>query len=373
MIPFAKPTISEAAIKKSARILRSGNVSNGRYCRELEDKVKEISGAEHAVAVNSCTTGLWLVQKEMGFFKKKHGLWEKRIAVPAFTWKSTYWNIRNPIWMDCSQETWNVENVLPNFDGAVITQVFGNKWMGHYAINGKMPIIADSAHALGLPYNPAFIAEVYSLAPSKTFTGCEGGVIVTNDVILADNFREEVKWAGRLEEVNALVAFEKLKNWKKLLAEKRKIAHYYLMELGRHFKWQDCNAKFGYVGGNQWISDEESCQSTHNEVGFRFGLKFGEFLQEKLKGKVETRERYKPDRRVNSKKCPNAWNVYLDELNIPSWVGVDYRKVTKLVLQAYKEFEENDSQTMTIERKITIPLPKAAGLPDSKTYSSWSK
>lgn len=332
MIPFAKPKFADDS--KIRQILRSGQVTNGNYCRLLEEKIKEVSGAEYAVVTNSCTTGLWLAQRALGFFKKKNGLWEKRIAVPAFTWTSTHWNIRNPVFVDCNPSSWNVNRIPNGVDGAVVTHVFGNKC----EVEANVPVMADAAHALGLHFNPDYVAEVYSLAPSKTFSGMEGGVVVTNSKALAHELNEDVKWAGRLGEVNAVVALSSLEDWKKKLTVKKEIAHYCMDDLP--FQFQDCNRRVYepdtvMLNGKVAITKRtEVCESTHNEVGVLFPSKaMRDYVQRNIKG-VETRIRYRPDERCSAKTAPNAWSIYDRILNVPSWIGVERKAVVEAVKEA---------------------------------------
>lgn len=339
MIPFAKPRFHGKDV--ISKILASGQVTNGRYCRELEERMKEISGADYAIATNSCTTGLWLAQRALGFFKKKHGMWEKKIAVPAFTWTSTHWNIRRPVFIDCDIKTLNAALeplCFKKLDGVVVTSVFGRSYSaGLVGREKKCPVICDSAHSIGLEMHEGADAEVYSLAPSKTFSGTEGGVMVTNDKKLAGELREEVKWAGRLEEVNAVMALYSLQRVKVLLRKKKELAHYYVDKLP--FKFQDCGHKIEFGG----LAMKGHCTSTHNEVCVIFPNRaMRDYVQRNLKD-VETRIRYKPDERCSAKQAPNAWSIYNRSLNIPSWIGVDKVAVVEAIkkaahLEAFVEF-----------------------------------
>ena len=57
-IPFARTEISPEALHAAARVLASGWITTGPEVVEFEREFAELVGAEHAVAVASCTAGL---------------------------------------------------------------------------------------------------------------------------------------------------------------------------------------------------------------------------------------------------------------------------------------------------------------------------
>ena len=59
-IPVARPSIGTDEEKAVVAVLRSGWVSQGPQVAEFEKRFAEYVGADHAVAVSSCTTALHL-------------------------------------------------------------------------------------------------------------------------------------------------------------------------------------------------------------------------------------------------------------------------------------------------------------------------
>src|SRR5207245_2651498 len=57
-IPFAKPEISAEAQAASARVLASGWITTGPEVVEFERDFAALVGAEHAIAVSSCTAAI---------------------------------------------------------------------------------------------------------------------------------------------------------------------------------------------------------------------------------------------------------------------------------------------------------------------------
>ena len=65
-IPVAKPAFDEAEERAIAEVLRSGWVTQGPRVAEFEARFAEAVGAAEAVAVSSCTTGLFLCLHALG-------------------------------------------------------------------------------------------------------------------------------------------------------------------------------------------------------------------------------------------------------------------------------------------------------------------
>lgn len=82
-IPIARTSLLENEIQSVLEPLRNGWLVQGPKVREFEEKWSAFTGAEHSIAVTSCTTALHLSLVALGF-----GSGDEAI-VPAFTWIST--------------------------------------------------------------------------------------------------------------------------------------------------------------------------------------------------------------------------------------------------------------------------------------------
>src|SRR5208282_6582306 len=65
-IPFNRPEIDDAEIGEVVRTLRSGWLTTGVRTAQFEKEFKAYVGAKHALAVNSCTSGLHLALAALG-------------------------------------------------------------------------------------------------------------------------------------------------------------------------------------------------------------------------------------------------------------------------------------------------------------------
>lgn len=307
-IPFSKINIPKKVVRECKKILKSGNLTNNRYVEQFEKEVAEISGTKYAVATNSCTTGLMLVCREV--FK---GL--KKIGLPDYTWPSTKSAIIDngfkPVWLDVDTNTWCIENCnLKPANGYLVVDTFGNQCN----IDTDKPVIADCAHSFGVPFHRGYIAGVYSFALAKTFTGGEGGAIVTNDKELYDKLKNTVRWAGRMQEVNACIGLYYIRQYRKIIEEKEKIVEYYQQHLPFTF--------------------QEFTNSNYNIVNVVCkNKKERDFIFNKIKDKLGTKIRYTLD---SGKSLPVSQSLFEKSFFIPIWKGINYKKVVKIILEALK-------------------------------------
>jgi len=79
-VPLCKPDVGEAELQAIAGVFKSGALSHGPAVTEFETKFAGRIGARHGIAMNSCTSGLFLLS---WYIRKSCG--EGEIIVPSFT------------------------------------------------------------------------------------------------------------------------------------------------------------------------------------------------------------------------------------------------------------------------------------------------
>lgn len=303
-IPFAKISIPPNTAILCAEIIESGNISNLDHTNKFEEKVAKISGTDYAVCTNSGTTALNILSR--------HVLTGK-VGVQDYTWISTKKAVTQngfaPVYLDVDKNTWLVKKKqLAATDSYLLTDTFGNK----VSVTTKKPTIIDCAHSFGLPFNSKYDAGIYSFAPAKTFSCGEGGAIVTNNKKLYGAIKEEVKWAGRMQEANAYIGLDMARRYKRTLAQKKRIFNYYKKKL------------------DSWLTFQEIRQSNYNVVGAL--AKDSTMLLGNLGDKIELKKRYSIRSRL-----PNSIALYRDNICLPSYPSVDYEMVTSLVREELEE------------------------------------
>lgn len=198
MISFweSKVQTSPELLATIKEILECGKLSlraGGPHVRELEARIRHLTGRRYAIAVSSATAGLML------FFS--HPMFKGReVLLPAFTFAATMtaaqWNNMRLVFCDVHPDTWTLDpdDVMAKLsdDTAAIVPVnmFGNPpdYARLMSISRccDVPLLVDDAQSMGSIYRgkPAGAyghAAVFSFSPSKVLTGGEGGVIVTDD------------------------------------------------------------------------------------------------------------------------------------------------------------------------------------------------
>src|SRR6185436_17192290 len=108
-VPMVRPALPKPAevAGHCARLLASGQITNGATVRRFEQAAAQYLGVPECVAVSSCTSGLMLVEQCLGL--------TGRVIVPSFTFFATahslLWNQLEPVLVDCDPHTWNLDPV----------------------------------------------------------------------------------------------------------------------------------------------------------------------------------------------------------------------------------------------------------------------
>ncbi|NJB69506.1 dTDP-4-amino-4,6-dideoxygalactose transaminase [Desulfobaculum xiamenense] len=200
-IPLARPCVTAAVRERVLAVLDSGQLTEGPVTAELESQWAAFTGATHAVAATSCTTGLELVLRTLGVGPGDE------VLVPDFTYPATALAVLNVgadvVLVDVDPRTMLVdyrameEAAGPNVRVAVPVSIFGNPLdygqLAHLSNRG-ITIVEDAACALGATFGGRRVGSladvsVFSMHPRKTVTTGEGGMITTSDGELAERLR----------------------------------------------------------------------------------------------------------------------------------------------------------------------------------------
>ena len=67
ILPYGKHFISKEDIKAVSNVLLSTHLTQGKIVSSFEKKIADYTGAKYAVAVSSCTAGMHIACKALGF------------------------------------------------------------------------------------------------------------------------------------------------------------------------------------------------------------------------------------------------------------------------------------------------------------------
>ena len=211
-LPFALPLLGEEEITEVTDTLRSGWLTTGSKTAQFEKDFCEFISADHALAVNSATSGLHLALEAVGV-----GRGDKVITTP-YTFTATAEVIRylgaDPILVDIDPKTFNIDpdkvrKVASKYDNikAIMPVHFAGQScemdsIREIANEHNWKIVEDAAHALPTTWQGEMVGTlsditVYSFYVTKTIATGEGGMIVSNN----KNYIERMK-VMRLHGIN---------------------------------------------------------------------------------------------------------------------------------------------------------------------------
>lgn len=267
-LPFSRPNMGEEEIAAVAEVLRSGWITTGPKCQQLEQAFCQQVGCRQAIAVSSATGGMHVTLMALGIGPGDE------VITPSQTWVSTV-NIitllgAEPVMVDVDRHTLMVR---PQDVEAAITPKTKAIIPVHYAgapadltplraLSERygIPLIEDAAHAVGTQYRDEWIGAhgtaIFSFHAIKNITCAEGGMVVTDDEALAERIRSlkfhglgvdafdrqrqgrkpqaEVVTPGfkyNLADINAAIALVQLDKLSAINARRQQLAARYLTQL----------------------------------------------------------------------------------------------------------------------------------------------
>jgi dTDP-4-amino-4,6-dideoxygalactose transaminase len=272
-IPYGRQYIDNQDIRFVSKALKQDLITTGDYVKKFENKISSFLKARYVISCNSGTSALHLALMAINLKK------DDKIIMPAINFIAVYNMAKimnaniflanvDPLTGQMTPKTLLEcikKNKLKKIK-AIVTMYLG----GHpenviefYKIKKKFNcyLIEDACHALGSKYlyNKKYLSigsckhsdiAAFSLHPVKSITSGEGGLVTTNNKVLANKiflFRShgierhknhhweyQIRYSGfnyRLSDINAALALSQLKKIGKFLIYRKKVYDYYLKEL----------------------------------------------------------------------------------------------------------------------------------------------
>lgn len=201
-IPFYRTPVTARQTAAVARTLRSGWLTTGAACHELERKIAEYLGVKYAIGVNSCTAGLHLALIVAGI---KPG--DEVITTP-FTFIASVESIvhsgATPVFADIDPDSFNLSPdetarkitgktraIMPVHIAGLPCEL---RMLSKLARSHKLRLVHDAAHAIGAEYRGRKIGAIpdiasFSFYATKNITTGEGGMVTTSNKRWADKVR----------------------------------------------------------------------------------------------------------------------------------------------------------------------------------------
>lgn len=257
MIPISKPLISEAEKTAVLEVLDSGFLVQGPRVAQLEERLAQVCGTRYAIATSSGTTALHVSLLAHGI-----GPGDEVITTP-FTFIASASCIlfvgARPVFVDIEPEMFNLDPALieaavtPRTRAIIPVHLYGCPCdmdaILAIARRHGLAVIEDAAQAIGALYKGrpvgSFGTGCFSLYATKNVMAGEGGMITTDDEVIAERCRmirshgmrqpychDMVGYNFRMSDLHAAIALAQMDRLDEFTARRRANASY----LSAHIK-----------------------------------------------------------------------------------------------------------------------------------------
>lgn len=229
--------------------------NDGAYVQELEQRIANLLGAKHCIAMCNGTVALEIAIRASEL--------KGEVIVPSFTFIATahalQWQEITPVFCDIDPQThtlnpWRIEAMItPRTTGIIGVHIWGQPCdidnLTKIAQKHNLKLMFDASHAFGCSYKGQMIgnfgdAEVFSFHATKFVNTFEGGAIVTNNDELAQKIRLMKNFGfagydnviyigtnGKMNEVSAAMGLTSLESIDEFIEVNYRNYRYYQQEL----------------------------------------------------------------------------------------------------------------------------------------------
>jgi dTDP-4-amino-4,6-dideoxygalactose transaminase len=255
-IPIARPRLGLEERERVLEVLERGDFRSGRRVEEFEHAFAAFHGARHGVALNSGTAALTAALTVQGI-----GCGDE-VIVPSFSFFATASAViatgAIPVFADIEPATYCLSlaaaaaAITPRTRAIVLVHLFGlpgdTPGFRELCQRHGLLLLEDAAQAHGAAIGEQRVGAsgiaAFSFYATKTITTLEGGMVLTDDAVIAERVRmlrnhgrgasgqHEIVGANlRMTELGAALGSVQLTRLGALNAERRANAHFYDTEL----------------------------------------------------------------------------------------------------------------------------------------------
>lgn len=260
--------------------------NNGPYVQEFEQRIADMIGVKHCIAMCNATVALEIAVRAAGL--------RGEVIVPSFTFIATahalQWQEITPVFCDVDPGTCNIDPgrveamITPCTTGIIGVHVWGRpcdiEALTEVAQRHHLKLLFDAAHAFGCSYKGRMIgnfgnAEVFSFHATKFFNTFEGGAVTTNDDELAARIRLMKNFGfagydnviyigtnGKMSEVSAAMGLTGLESLEEFIATNYRNYKHYERELAgipgvqlvTYDETEKCNYQYIILEIDEWVT-----------------------------------------------------------------------------------------------------------------------
>jgi len=372
VIPVCEPFLGKKELEYVADCLRSNWISSkGKYIGEFEQKFADYCGCKYGVSTTSGTTALHLALASLEI-----GPGDEVIG-PAFTMISTVFAIiytgAKPVLVDSEPETWNIDvtkiedKITKRTKAIMPVHIYGHPCdmepIMKIAEKYNLWVIEDAAEAHGAEYKGKKVGGIghivcFSFYANKIITTGEGGMIVTNNELIAGKARSlkdlafsserrflhtDLGFNYRMTNIQAAIGLAQFEKIDELVERRRNNAYLY-------------NSVLRDVEGIKLPPEKEGTKNVYWMYSIliedEFGISRDELMAKLLEKSIETRTMFLPMNQqpvfhkrglFERESYPVAEQLSRTGLYLPSGSGlkegqVDY--ICSVIRETYKSVSE---------------------------------
>ena len=263
MIPVNTPLLAGNEKKYLNECIDTGWISSeGPFVSRFENEFSAFIGRKHGIAVSNGSAALDIAVQALDI---KSG---DEVIMPTFTIISPAASITRaggvPVLVDSDPDTWNMDvtqieaKITPKTKAILVVHIYGlpaeMDTILELATKYNLKIIEDAAELHGQTYKGKKCGtfgdiSIFSFYPNKHITTGEGGMILTDDELLAERCKslrnlcfqpkrrfihDEIGWNYRMTNLQAALGVAQLEQIEKFILRKREIGKLYTSLLSGH-------------------------------------------------------------------------------------------------------------------------------------------
>ncbi len=271
-IPLCCADITEREIRAASDALRGEQLVLGPWTRRFEQAVSKHAGSTYGIATNSGHSAMHITLESLGIQRGDE------VITPAFSFPATAATILRmgaiPVFADCDARSLNMDSndvlrkITSSTKAIIASHAFGNPsgidLVAKVAGEQEIPLVEDVSQAIGSKLKNRQVGSfgrvsIFSFHSTTQLTSVEGGVIATDDDVLAeqcklrrnhglandptltsddlhrvrtDELMQVMGHGYRLSEVHAAVGAVQMKRLGEILQRRDCVAQWYTQRLG---------------------------------------------------------------------------------------------------------------------------------------------
>lgn len=315
-VPVSRPSIGSHEIEFVNRAIQEGSISGlfGEFIPRFENEFAAFCGARYAVSCSNGTTALHLALVAAGIRKGDEVLVSTLTNMASFFAVLYIGAIPIPVDIDpvtLTMDATDLERkITPRSRGVMVVHLFGQATemdpVNALAEKHGLVVIEDCAEAHGATYNGRTVgglgtAGAFSFFANKILTTGEGGMVTTDDKILAEKARNlkalafgtknkfmhaDVGFNYRMTNVQAAIGCGQMLQATDLVEKRIEIGHYYSQRLARYSEHLDLPAQRTHARNVIWMY--------HIKLKSTLSDKRAQIMGELKDAGIETREGFIP-------------------------------------------------------------------------------